>query len=303
MPELPEVETIRRAIEPRIVGAHITAISVQDASVAAPDGPEFLQRAVGATVRAVLRRGKHLILLLSGNSGIVVHLRMTGALFFCKPPAGMRVRAVLSFSNEERLLFADTRRLGKLQYYENLKPLLVRLGPEPLDEDFTAEALGRALSRHHTPIKAALLDQHIIAGVGNMYADEALFEARINPLTPAGALDQVQVHRLWESIRSVLGRAIERQGASVDTYWLPDGGRGTAHDAFCVAHRKGAPCPGCGLPIERLMLRKRGAYHCPRCQPLPVQETPGRRHPTQPSPPTNTDTKRKPSTASRRPAQ
>jgi formamidopyrimidine-DNA glycosylase len=249
----------------------------------------------------VLRRGKHLILLLSGNSGIVVHLRMTGALFFCEPPAGMRVRAVLRFSNGEQLLFADTRRLGKLQYYENLKPLLVRLGPEPLDEDFTAEAMGRALSRHRIPIKAALLDQHIIAGVGNMYADESLFEARINPVTPAGELNQVQVQHLWESIRSVLRRAIERQGASVDTYWLPDGGRGTAHDAFCVAHRKGAPCPGCGLPIERLMVRKRGAYHCPRCQPLPVQDTPGKRLPTQPSTPTITGARPRAGTATRRP--
>ncbi len=303
MPELPEVETIRRAIEPRIVGAHITAISVQDPSVAAPDGPESLQRAIGGTVRAVLRRGKHLILLQSGNSGIVVHLRMTGALFFREPPAGMRTRAVLSFSNDEQLLFADTRRLGKLRYYENLKPLLVRLGPEPLDEDFTAEAMGRVLSRHHIPIKAALLDQHIIAGVGNMYADEALFEARINPLAPADQLDQMQVQRLQESIRSVLRRAIERQGASVDTYWLPDGGRGTAHDAFCVAHRKGTPCPECGQPIERLMLRKRGAYHCPRCQPLQVQETPVKRLSPQPSTPTNTSAKQRTSAATRRPAR
>jgi len=133
MPELPEVETIRRAIEPRIVGAFITDVSLPDPSIAGPAGADSVQAAGGATVRAVLRRGKHLILLLAGNSGVVLHLRMTGALFLCEPPTGTRARAALSFSNGERLVFTDIRRLGKLQFYQNLKPLLLRLGPEPLD--------------------------------------------------------------------------------------------------------------------------------------------------------------------------
>ncbi|MBN1151766.1 MAG: bifunctional DNA-formamidopyrimidine glycosylase/DNA-(apurinic or apyrimidinic site) lyase [Dehalococcoidia bacterium] len=266
MPELPEVETIRRGIEPRVVGAQITGISLVDPAIAAPNAPESLHAAIGATVRAVLRRGKYLILLLSSNSGLVLHLRMTGALFLCEPPAGVRVRAVLTFSNGERLSFADTRRLGKIQYYSDLKPLLQRMGQEPLDGDFSVESLHRMLSRHHIPIKAALLEQHIIAGIGNMYADEALFRSRVHPMKDASSLTHDEVARLQTAIRHVLEHAIARQGASVDTYWLPNGERGTAHQAFCVAHKKGAPCPSCGTPITRIMVRKRGAYFCPNCQ-------------------------------------
>ncbi len=272
MPELPEVETIRRTIEPRIVDAQIIDISLADPSITAPASPECLQDAVGATVRAVLRRGKHLILLLAGNSGLVLHLRMTGALFLCEPPAGMRVRAAICFSNGERLVFTDVRRLGKLQYYRDLKPLLSRLGQEPFDADFTAESLRRALVRHSIPIKVALLDQHVVAGIGNMYADEALFQSGIHPLTAANALAEEEVESLWRAIRLVLDHAITRQGASIDTYWLPDGERGSAHTAFCVAHRNGAPCPRCGTAIQRLMVRKRGSYFCPRCQPSPGQQ-------------------------------
>ena len=262
MPELPEVETIRRAIEPHIVGTQIADISLLDPSIAGPEGPEHLQAAIGSPVRAVLRRGKHLILVLERNRGIVLHLRMTGALLLNEPPAQARVRAVLSFN--------DMRRLGTLRFYEDLKPLLIRLGSEPLDEDFTGDALEASLSRHRIPIKAALLDQHIVAGIGNMYADEALFQAGIHPLTPANRLSREQVVRLWQAIRDVLDRAIANQGASINTYWLPNGERGTAHDAFNVAHKKGASCPNCSTPIERIMVRKRGAYHCPKCQSSPL---------------------------------
>ena len=275
MPELPEVETIRRAIEPCIVGARISDVSLPDPSIAGPEGPESLQTAIGATVRAVLRRGKHLILLLDSNRGIVLHLRMTGAILLQEPATNARVRAVLSFSNGERLVFNDMRRLGTIRFYEDLKPLLLRLGTEPLDEEFTADSLEESLRQHRIPIKAALLDQHIIAGVGNMYADEALFQARIHPLKPANELDHDEVANLRQAVRDVLVRAIACQGASINTYWLPNGERGTAHYGFNVAHKRGASCPRCGTPIERIMVRKRGAYYCPDCQP-PSGDSTGR---------------------------
>jgi formamidopyrimidine-DNA glycosylase len=267
MPELPEVETIRRALEPAVVGAHISGILLPDPSIAGPEGEEGLRVALGRTIRAVLRRGKHLILLLERNSGVVLHLRMTGALLLDEPVPQDRVRAVLQFSNGAKLTFVDMRRLGTIRYYEDLKPLLLRLGSEPLDIDVTWESLGAELSRRHIPVKAALLDQHILAGIGNMYADEALHRARIHPTTPADQVGQGQVRRLWQAIRDVLEEAIANQGASINTYRLPDGERGTAHTTFSVAHRKGAPCPKCGTPIERVMVRKRGAYYCPECQP------------------------------------
>jgi len=266
MPELPEVETIRRAIEPYIVGTEVTDIALADPSIAGPDGPEHLKAAIGSPVRAILRRGKHLILVLERNRGIVLHLRMTGALLLDEPRDGARVRAILSFSNGSRLLFNDMRRLGTLRFYEDLKPLLSRIGREPLDTDFTADQLEASLSRHRIPIKAALLDQHIVAGIGNMYADEALFQVGIHPMKPANELSHQQVAQLWGAIRDVLQHAIENQGASINTYWLPNGERGTAHDTFNVAHKKGAACPNCGTPIERTMVRKRGAYYCPSCQ-------------------------------------
>ncbi|MCD6400226.1 bifunctional DNA-formamidopyrimidine glycosylase/DNA-(apurinic or apyrimidinic site) lyase [candidate division WOR-3 bacterium] len=266
MPELPEVETIRRAIEPAIAGACITAISLPDPSIAGPEGPEALLPAIGSTVREVFRRGKYLIQLLEQDRGLVIHMRMTGTLLLKKPVANVRLRAVLNYSNGRRIWFIDVRRLGTVRFYEDLKPLLQKLGPEPLGNDVSPESLKESLSKHRIPIKAALLDQHIIAGIGNMYADEALYRAGIHPLTPACQLDYRHVANLLEAIRHVLEQAIACQGASINTYRLPDGERGTAQDMFNVAHKKGYPCPRCGTPIECVMIQKRGAYFCPACQ-------------------------------------
>jgi formamidopyrimidine-DNA glycosylase len=260
MPELPEVETIRRALEPQLVGARIDAVEIPDPSVAGSGGVEAISSVVGRRVDAVLRRGKHLILLLDDGRGLVLHLRMTGALLLQEPEHHARVRAVFSFSNGERLQFNDMRRLGTVRVSDDLAALMGRLGPEPLGSDFTVEMFADRLSRHRLPIKAALLDQHIVAGIGNMYADEALFRARINPLAPADELTAEQVRYLWDAIRLVLERAIINQGASINTYWLPNGKRGSAHEDFCVAHKMGAPCPRCGATIERIMVR---------CQLLP----------------------------------
>ncbi len=188
MPELPEVETIRRALEPALVGARIDAVELPDPSVAGPGGAEVLSSVIGNRVEAVLRRGKHLILLLDDRRGLVLHLRMTGALLLQEPEYHGRIRAMFSFSNGEELRFNDMRRLGTARVIDDVEALTGRLGPEPLGHDFTVEVLADSLSRHRLPIKAALLDQHVIAGIGNMYADEALFQARINPLAPANAL-------------------------------------------------------------------------------------------------------------------
>jgi formamidopyrimidine-DNA glycosylase len=143
-----------------------------------------------------------------------------------------------------------------------------KLGPEPFDESFTPGALGQRLSRHHISVKAALLDQGIVAGIGNMYADEALFAARIHPLRKADALSPEEVQTLHHCVRRVLQAAISNKGASVDTYVRPEGELGTAHFDFKVAHRGGEPCPICGSTIERVPVQNRGTYFCPRCQPL-----------------------------------
>ncbi len=269
MPELPEVETIRRALEPKLVGARIDAVALPDPSIAGGEGAEALATVIGHRVSQVLRRGKHLILLLDDSRGIALHLRMTGALLLQEPVTHKRVRAILSFSNGQTVWFNDMRRLGTMRVVNELASMTAQMGPEPLADDFTADVLALRLSTHHLPIKAALLDQHIVAGIGNMYADEALFRSRINPLMYGDELAFEQVQRLCCAIRDVLQQAIRNHGASVSTYWMPDGQAGSAHESFCVAHKMGAPCPICGTPIARIMVRKRGAYFCPNCQPTP----------------------------------
>jgi formamidopyrimidine-DNA glycosylase len=165
-------------------------------------------------------------------------------------------------------VFSDRRRLGLIWLVDDANAVIGKLGPEPFDESFTPGILGQRLSRHHIPVKAALLDQSIVAGIGNMYADEALFAARIHPLRKADALSPKEVQTLYHCIRRVLQAAIGSKGASVDTYVRPEGELGTAHSDFKVAHKGGEPCPVCGCPIERALVQNRGTYFCPRCQSL-----------------------------------
>jgi len=165
-----------------------------------------------------------------------------------------------------QLVFTDRRRLGVIWLVENEQAIVGKLGPEPLAPEFTAETLAERLQKHQAPIKAILLDQAFIAGIGNMYADEALFAANVHPLRKANSLSSQEVQNLYKAIRDVLWSAIGSKGASVDTYKRPDGGLGTAHFSFNVAHRKGKQCPTCGATIQRLAIRSRGSYFCPNCQ-------------------------------------
>jgi formamidopyrimidine-DNA glycosylase len=158
--------------------------------------------------------------------------------------------------------------LGALWLVENEMTIVGKLGPEPLTPEFTAERLAKRLQKHKAPIKAVLLDQSFIAGMGNMYADEALFAARIHPLRQANSLSPQEIRNLQKAIVDVLRSAIDSKGASVDTYKRPDGQFGTAHSNFNVAHRGGKPCPICGTTIQRLAIRNRGSYFCPICQKL-----------------------------------
>ncbi|MEW6033952.1 MAG: bifunctional DNA-formamidopyrimidine glycosylase/DNA-(apurinic or apyrimidinic site) lyase [Chloroflexota bacterium] len=277
MPELPEVETIRNELAPLVVGRSIVGVTLSDpTALASPDQQEFMARVVGKRVRSLRRRGKYLLFGLSSGRVLIVHLRMTGSLLLV--PSGFpgphvrqntRVRLALKLDDGSGLLFIDRRRLGRvwLADVNGKHELMARLGMEPLDPAFTPDDLSEALSRRRAPVKAVLCDQKVIAGVGNMYADEALFEAGVHPLTAACEVPPEAVKRLHRSIRRVLRAAISNRGASVDTYLRPDGSPGQAHSEFRVAHRLGEPCPACGTEVERIMIRNRGAYFCPRCQP------------------------------------
>ncbi len=269
MPELPEVETIKNELAPWVVGQSFTQVTILDTELVCGCSAEEVRRGlIGQRVESLGRRGKYLIFHLSNGRSLIIHLRMTGVLLLNPKGVDRYARAVFHFSNGHRFVFSDRRRLGLIWLVDDADTVVGKLGPEPLDESFTPGILGQRLSRHHIPVKAALLDQCIVAGIGNMYADEALFAARIHPLRKADSLSPEEVQTLYQSIRRVLGAAIGSKGASVDTYVRPEGELGTAHFDFKVAHRGGEPCPICGSAIERVLVQNRGTYFCPGCQPL-----------------------------------
>ena len=269
MPELPEVETIKNELLPWVVGQSFTQVTIFDSKLVCGGSAEEVSRGViGRKIKNLERRGKYLIFHLSSGRSLIMHLRMTGSLLLNPKEVDRYARAVFHLSNGQRLVFSDRRRLGLIRLVNDANTVVGKLGPEPLDECFTPEILEQRLSRHHIPVKAALLDQCIVAGIGNMYADEALFAAHIHPLSKADDLSSEEIQTLHNSIRNILRVAIGNKGASVDTYIRPEGELGTAHFDFKVAHRGGEPCPVCGSTIERCVVQNRGTYFCPRCQPL-----------------------------------
>ncbi|MDD5312137.1 MAG: bifunctional DNA-formamidopyrimidine glycosylase/DNA-(apurinic or apyrimidinic site) lyase [Dehalococcoidia bacterium] len=269
MPELPEVETIKNQLAPHLTGRTFKSIKIYDTR---PLGnlseKEFGRRLTGQKITGLSRCGKYILIHLSGGSALVVHLRMTGSLLWNPRSAEPFTRAEFFFENKGRLVFTDIRRFGTLSIVEDTCKIKDRLGIDPLDTCFTPQALQKLLSGRKSPVKAVLLEQELIAGIGNMYADEALFAARIHPAIPAQSLSTGEVKRLHKAIQDVLKKAIRNKGASVRNYRCPDGQAGRAHEEFCVAHRGGEPCPRCGTAIARAVIRQRGTYYCPSCQPV-----------------------------------
>jgi formamidopyrimidine-DNA glycosylase len=228
-----------------------------------PSAEEFRQRVVGQTIRELSRRGKYLIFHLDNGEALLLHFRMSGSLQLQPAPY---LRAIFTLEDGLRLHFCDRRKLGTMELVKNETEVTGRLGAEPLEEDFTTEVLAHCLSHHKAPIKAVLMDQSVIAGIGNMYADEALFFARIHPLRQAESLSAEEVEQLHHAICQVLNSAIGNRGASISDYRDPYAQPGRQQFFFSVAHRGGKPCPICGAAIERISIRNRGSYFCPQCQ-------------------------------------
>jgi formamidopyrimidine-DNA glycosylase len=268
MPELPEVETIKNELSPRVLGHTIKDVDVfWNKMVRQPSLTEFRRCITGKTITALSRRGKYLFFHLNGDGVLVMHMKMTGSLLV-NPSDDRFSRAVFHLDDGTTVHFWDPRKFGVMWLADDESAVDAMLGPEPLNRAFTPAALAALLDDRKAPVKAVLLDQSIIAGIGNMYADEALFEARLHPLKPAGELTADEITRLHSAIRHVLRKALGKGGASVRNYIRPDGSPGTAHDEFVVAHGVGKNCPICGGPIERIVVRGRGTYICPRCQRL-----------------------------------
>jgi formamidopyrimidine-DNA glycosylase len=280
MPELPEVETIRRQLAPQLEGRTIVEIEILDPRWTRPGAPGSVQDELrGARVDRVGRAGKYLIWALSGERYLLVHLRMTGALLFdpASEPSHTRVRFALD--DGHRVVYIDPRRFGTGHLVHGSAArdayLAQRIGIEPLTPEFTVEHLRRLARGRRAPIKPFVLDQRRIAGVGNIYADEALFRAGIHPLRAAGSLTRAQWQRLRDAIEESLLAGIEAKGATIDDFRHVDGARGSFQDRFLVHRRAGEACPKCGTMIRKIVVGGRGTYVCERCQSKPRQRRAG----------------------------
>ncbi len=268
MPELPEVETIKNELTPVAAGRTITRIEFfWDKTLRGSTQDEIDRLVSGRRITAMSRRGKYLLFNLDNGLVLAVHLKMTGSLLVKSDTdePQKHTRAIIYLSGGHRLFFNDPRKFGRFQLLKPGDNPLGDLGVEPLSDDFTSHRLGELLSRRRAPIKITLLDQSLIAGIGNMYADEALFLAGIHPLRPADSLSPHEITRLRDAIRRVLRQAIENKGASMVNYVRPGGEVGSAHSHFKVAHRKGK-CTACPGDVQRMVVRGRGTYYCPACQ-------------------------------------
>jgi formamidopyrimidine-DNA glycosylase len=272
MPELPEVETIRRQLAPVVEGRRIEDMEVLDQRWSAPAlGVEAADAVRGRRIDKLDRRGKYLVWELSGDVHLVMHLRMTGNLLYTDDARFVRVRIRLDDGGS--VVFADQRRFGtgvvllggdaRDDYFAS------RLGVEPLSADFTADHIRELARGRRAPAKAFLLNQERIAGVGNIYADEALFIARIHPLRPIGTLRGNQFDALRAAVVEVLEAGIDARGATIDDFRHTDGASGAFQDRFLVHLRAGEPCVRCGTTIKKIRAAGRGTYLCPRCQRAP----------------------------------
>jgi formamidopyrimidine-DNA glycosylase len=305
VPELPEVETVCRQLEPELEGRRIERLEVLDARWCRPRPPAELEMAVaGRTIQRLGRRGKYLLLGLDLAQTLVMHLRMTGNLILVEdggaldPSEGRRLyenerstserhlRARFALEDDRELWFTDPRRFGEAFLIDDsgLEDRFARLGVEPLSAEFTAAALGQIAAGRTAPLKSFLLDQSRIAGVGNIYADEALFRARLHPLSPAGSMRPEHHEALRDGVVGALEAGIDGGGASIDDYRDGRGERGRMQDEFLVHTRVGEPCPRCDGTIERIVVSGRSTYYCPSCQVRLRRRPRRRRRPVRHSP-------------------
>jgi formamidopyrimidine-DNA glycosylase len=272
MPELPEVETIVRDLATVLPERRIEGVEIEWPGVLEGLPVEaFREMVVGRRIEHIARRAKFIIIYLDNGTALSIHLRMTGRLFY--RPTGSEpdrfTKAILVLDGGYELRFADMRKFGRILVLqpEHIQALQERLGPEPLSEGFTVDVFAHLLAKHPTKIKALLLDQSFIAGIGNIYADESLFVAGIHPERPANELSPAEVERLYYAIRQVLNNSIINRGTTFSTFVDAHGEQGGHQRALLVYHRHGQPCPKCGTVLERMQVAQRGTHYCPLCQP------------------------------------
>lgn len=272
MPELPEVETVVRGLRAPLIGRTVLGVWTDWSNVIHEMPPEaFTARISGQTFTAVKRRAKYILCEMT-HDVLIVHLRMTGRLYVVPDEtvidADRWAHLRLQLDGGVQLRFSDARKFGRVYLSENPDNIFPKLGPEPLEDDFTVEVFAGRLAGRHKNIKALLLDQSFIAGVGNIYADEALFRAGIHPLRNSDSLSVEEIKRLHETIRATLADGVDYEGASINWYRKPDGTAGESQEHFYVYGRNGKACLTCGTIIEKTRVTQRGTHYCPVCQPL-----------------------------------
>ncbi len=265
MPELPEVETIVRNCRPRLKGRRIRAFRSSWPKSCVPAAARVRNALTGRTITRLTRRGKFIVFHLDDGGYLLVHLRMSGRFEWAADhqPAPDHVRAAWDLDDGQRLLFCDARKFGRIIYTDDFAAATAGLGPEPLARSFTPRVFGDLLRRRRRQLKPLLLDQSVIAGLGNIYTDEALFRAGLHPLTRSDALTPDQVRKLHQAIRRVLRLAIDSHGTSLD--WIYAGG--WMQRRLMVYGRTGQPCRRCRASIVALRIGQRGTHICPHCQP------------------------------------
>lgn len=265
MPELPEVETLVRLLTPVLLGRIILSADLRwKRTLAVPSPAHFKKQLPGQQVMEVYRRGKFFILRLTTGS-LLIHLRMSGDLRIVPSvEPGKHDRLLLHFTDGNSFIFTDPRKFGRVWLVEDPLQVLAHLGPEPLSDGFTPVWLYTALHQRHRQLKPLLLDQQFIAGLGNIYTDEALHRAKLHPLTSSSTVTESEAAGLCQSIRTILQEGIRRNGASID--WVYRGG--DFQNQFTVYGRKDQPCPVCGTPVQRLLVGQRGTHLCPTCQKI-----------------------------------
>jgi formamidopyrimidine-DNA glycosylase len=269
MPELPEVETFVRALRRPLVGGVIIGVRNDwPRHIVVPPLDELRGRIAGRRIETIDRRGKYLVFSLSDDETLIIHLKMSGHLSVVpgNTPADPYVHTVFMLDDGRELRFRDTRKFGRVYLVHDPAEVLGPLGPEPLDPAFTIEALADRLAGRKRVLKPLLLDQTFIAGIGNIYADEALFAAGIRPTRISNSLTGTEIAALHAAIRRVLEMGIAREGASISTYVKADGEMGDMQNAVAVFRRTGQSCYRCGGPVERMVLGGRSTHYCPHCQ-------------------------------------
>jgi formamidopyrimidine-DNA glycosylase len=244
-------------------------------TLAAPDRSSFVERLQDRQVTGLRRRGKYLLFGLDSGDSLIIHLRMTGRLEIVPGDSPLRtgphVRAWFDLSGGECLVFTDARKFGRIWLAHDPEDLLGALGPEPLDWEFDAARLSGRIRGRRVAVKALLLDQAVLAGMGNIYADEALFLAGIHPLRPGASLSDDEIERLYDAIRQVLTEAIGQRGTTLRDYRPPYSPEGAYRNNLRVYQQTDLPCPRCGTPIQRIRVTQRSTHFCPRCQPHPTE--------------------------------